>query len=52
MDKGVDFVITEMPNASPFQIHIHSAMAEESKTNQSKNLTCSKENKNEVQNSV
>ena len=29
MDKGVDFVIAEMPNASPFQIHIHSAMAEE-----------------------
>ena len=29
MDKGVDFVIAEMPNATPFQIHIHSAMAEE-----------------------
>lgn len=29
MDKGVEFVIAEMPNATPFQIHIHSAMAEE-----------------------
>jgi DNA invertase Pin-like site-specific DNA recombinase len=29
MDKGVGFVIAEMPNATPFQIHIHSAMAEE-----------------------
>lgn len=29
MEKGVDFVIAEMPNATPFQIHIHSAMAEE-----------------------
>lgn len=29
MDKGVDFVVAEMPNATPFQLHIHSAMAEE-----------------------
>ena len=29
MDKGIHFVVAEMPNASPFQIHIHSAMAEE-----------------------
>ena len=29
MDKGIHFVVAEMPNATPFQIHIHSAMAEE-----------------------
>lgn len=29
MDKGIHFVVAEMPNATPFQIHIHSALAEE-----------------------